>query len=257
MLFSDKCKFSRWGVFNRQECLARGSERPNVDIKWQKTDHPLWFAAPYRKKVIGPSISEIENVRGETCKRILRYCAFLKLREYPIDTISTEWCSSSLLRSCTSLFGPKVPYPLHAESWTHFIASSLTGLDALDMYFMYIFEKYLIQWASKHKFRAKTKNTHVVAGIDENGLKKSTKNMVNRLCVVLREGGGHFEDHLNCKTNTFTVSNLHHWAPELIRCLTNCRFDLSGILDQHSVAYVQIHFFRFRYCQTLLFTTKP
>lgn len=64
---------------------------------------------------------------------------------------------------------------------------------------MEIFETHCIPWDSQNKLGANAKITRAVESIDEHTLKKVCENMRNHLRFPLRNGGGHFENHLNWK----------------------------------------------------------
>lgn len=90
----------------------------------------VWCAVS--KNEFGTCFLENENVIGEVHKRILQYYAFSKLLKYLQDIIfqqnGTPPHFPVLVRQ---YLGQTLPRRSDLKRWSHFMAYSLTGLDAL------------------------------------------------------------------------------------------------------------------------------
>ena len=84
IIFSDECKFLLSGRVNKQNCRIWGTKRPKqVHEVPQHSPSVMVFCAGTKHEIIGPYFFENENVTQHSYKRMLRYIAFARLRNYP------------------------------------------------------------------------------------------------------------------------------------------------------------------------------
>lgn len=199
IVFSDECKFSLSGQVNKQNCRIWGSERPQqVYEAPNNAPSVMVWCALSKNEIIGPYFFENENVTGQSYKRMLRYYVFPRLRNYPEDmifqqdgapphyaVIVRQYLDQKLPNRWIGRAGP-IPWPPRSPD--------LTPCD----YFLWGYLKdFVYRELPTSIEELKNKIRQAIQTIDEDTLKKVYKNMENRLCFVLREGGGHFEHLLN------------------------------------------------------------
>lgn len=115
-VYSDGIKIWLYGYVNQPN---RRVWVLNVQMKFmecQTTDSLLWFGARYRTKIIGPCISQNDNVTRGTYKRLLCPYSFPKHRVY-LESILLQL--EGLLRKfsslCVSLWTNSTPIILSGE----------------------------------------------------------------------------------------------------------------------------------------------
>jgi len=157
----------------------------------------VWCAISV-KEIIGPYFFEDGTVTGERYKRMLRYFAFPRLRDYPETTIfqqdvaplhfantTTEYLDLKYPNRWMGRGGP-IPWPPRSPD--------LTPCD----YFLWGHVKDKVYSERPNNIaELKDKIREAVTSIDEDTLRKVFENMKNRLAFVVRQKGAHFEHLLN------------------------------------------------------------
>ena len=199
VVFTDECKFSLSGFVNKQNCRIWGSERPN-EVYQTPHNSPsvmVWCGVS-KNEIIGPYFFGNETVTGESYKKLLRYYAFPKLRDYPDNTIfQQDGAPPHYAVPVRQYLDKKYPNKWMGRGGPILWPPRSPDLTPCD-YFLWGYLKDIVYRTRPTNIsELKTKIRDAVSTIDEDTLQKVFKNMENRICFVLREKGGHFEHLLN------------------------------------------------------------
>ena len=99
LALSDECKFSLTGSVKNKNCRIWGTERPDqVHETLQLSPYVMVWCAVTKYEIIAPLFFENENETQHSSKRMLRYHAFPRMRNYLQNTLFQQNDATSPLR---------------------------------------------------------------------------------------------------------------------------------------------------------------
>lgn len=151
------------------------------------------------KHVIGTYFFKHESVKEEIYKKLVWYYAFSESLRVPRKHHFQKNGALSAFSAVLSHYLDQITSVAGWQELVRFMAFPLNELDALWLLLMRLFGANVYRERRHTILELKTQCTPTVVRIDENTLKKVYKTMKCRLCSVLKEGSGNFENSLNGK----------------------------------------------------------
>ena len=195
IVFSDECHFSLSGRVNKQNCRIWGTERPQVVYEApQSAPSIMVWCAISEKEVIGPYFFENENVTGDTYKRMLRYYAFPRLRDYPESMIfQQDGAPPHFALTVRHYLDFKLPNRWIGRAGPISWPARSPDLTPCDYFLWGYIKDNTFRNLPGSLTELKTKIREVIGTITEEMLQNVFENMKTRLAFVICQYGGHFE----------------------------------------------------------------